>query len=323
MTAEVIEFNRPDATDPRIVGVSIEAKLQEWSLPYTYDPAFDITTLDHVDYTQVRDIAGRVDPEQADEYRRQMQNGAVFPPIVIMHGKLLVDGNTRVDAAMKLRGRDKTLPAFNVSFPSAPMARAFAASMNQRNGRRLSSLEAKNAALALIECGFAETVIALEVGYSRQQIGKWKSQQRFAEALDRAGQGDIAEQLTTTAQQELGVLKSDPVVVEAAKVIAAAHAPQTHVRELVKAVKATNSEAEALEAIAAVRGGWAVAGHPAKPQVPAGLRQFRMSVGKIVDSTAGDFVETDPARRDVSREQWRRLSVLAGEVLGIYEASGV
>lgn len=316
--ADIIEFHRPDATDPRIVGVSIEAKLQEWGLSYDYEPAYDLGQLEIADYTQVRKSEGRIDPEQADEYKRQMENGAVFPPIVVMRGNILVDGNTRVTALNKLRGKDKTTPAFVVAFPTAAMARAFAASMNQRNGRRLSTDEAKTAALALIESGFSEQAISLEIGYSRTQVGKWKSQQRFAEACERAGQADIVEGLTTTTQQELGTLSSDPVLVEAAKTVAHAHAPGAHVRELVKAVKATHSEAEAFDAIGKVKSGWNVAGQPAKPQVSKGLRAFRMSVGNLVDSSPADFIEVDQARREVAMEQWRSLGVLVSEVLHLY-----
>lgn len=323
MTAELIEFTIPDAADPRIVGVSVEAKLRDWNLDYAYDPAFDLAAIEHADYTQVRAAEGRVDPAQVDEYKRQMDNGAVFPPIVVMQGNILIDGNTRVEAIRKLRGKNKTFPAFVVHFPTAAMARAFAASMNQRNGRRLSTGEAKEAALALVECGFADEAISLEVGYSRTQIGKWKSQQRLVEALERAGRADLATPLTQTAQQELGALKSDPVVVEAAKAIVNSNAPAGSVRELVKAVKATNSEAEALDTIEKVRAGWAVSGQPARPQVSPGLRQFRMAVSKIIDSAPADLVEPVAERRNVAAEQWRRLANMANDVVRLYEASGV
>lgn len=320
-TIDIADFISPDSTDPRILGVPIEAKLQEWNIPYTYVADYSIDLLQVIESAQVREGEHRVNDEQAEEYRQQMDAGAIFPPIVVMDPVILIDGNTRIAALRRMRGKGKTFPAFVATFPTTALARAFAASMNQRNGRRLTTSEAKDAALALLDAGYAEGSVSLEIGYSRTQVGKWKNQQKFASAARRANRVSLTEELPTRAQESLGQIASDPVAMEAAQAIIESGAKGRQVTEIVRAAKGGHSEAEALNAIAATVKELSPSGPPPhKPQVTPALKTFRMVAGQLLKfvDVPSDFVEFDVDRRPVVVEQWRALGVLAGEVLRAY-----
>lgn len=322
-TAAVIEFHQPDATDPRVLGVLVEAKLQEWNIPYEYVPAFQLDQLEVVEVAQVRTAEHRVHAEQVEEYRHHMESGAVFPPLVVMGPNMLIDGNTRKTAAEKARPRIRTLPAFVARFPSTALARAFAAAMNQKNGRRLSTDEARAAALALLEAGYTEESVALEVGYSRTQVGKWKVEQAFAERSRRVGIPQAIDEIARPQQHQIGQIKSDPVFAEIVRTVQDIRPPAKEITAMVRAAKESNSEAEALQHIADLRAEMAPAGPPPhRPAVSPALRAWRMTSASLLkfDSNPMDFLEQDEERRATSVEMWRRLQDLSGHVLRAYGA---
>lgn len=315
----VIEFRTPDAHDPRVLGVLAEAKLQEWNISYEYVPALDVTGLEVVEVAQVRSAEHRFHNDQVEEYRQHMTAGAVFPPIVIMAPNMLIDGNTRLAAARK--ARIKTMPAFVARFPSTGLARAFAASMNQTNGRRLAPDEARGAALALLEAGHTEESVALAVGYSRTQVGKWKTEQAFVDRARRVSMPQAVEQVSRNQQQQIGQIRSDPVFAEVVRTVTDLRPAAKDVTSMVHIAKEANSEAEALQKLTEFRTDIQPAGPPPhRPSVSPALRAWRMAGTQVLkfDGNPLDFLEVDETRRSTAVESWRRMQQLANAVLAAY-----
>lgn len=317
----VTAFAMPDPQDPRILGVLIEAKLQNWNIAYDYLPAFDLDQLEVVEVAQVRFAEHRINPAQVEEYRQQMLNGATFPPLVVMHPNIVVDGNTRRSAAMK--ARIKTMPAFIARFPSTALARAFAAAVNQTGGRRLAADEARASAQALLEANYTEEAVALEIGYSRTQVGKWKTEMAFAERARQTGIAHAVDEVKRAQQHQLGQIKSHPVFAEATRVVMDLNPTNKDVADLVKIAKEAHSDADGLQKIAEARASLAPAGPPPhRPSVSPALAAWRRCAPQILghDHNPLDFIEVDPDRRVAAVEMWRQIRALSDGVLAGYGA---
>lgn len=314
-------FEMPDPQDPRILGVLIEAKLQAWNITYEYVPAFNLDDLAVVELAQVRFAEHRINPAQVEEYRQQMIAGATFPPLVVMEPNIVVDGNTRRTAAMK--SRVKTLPAFVARFPSTALARAFAAAVNQTGGRRLAADEARSSAQALLEAGYTEEAVSLEIGYSRTQVGKWKTEMAFADRARRTGIAHAIDDVKKAQQHQIGQLRSDPVFAEVARTVIELNPPAKDITELVKVAKEAHSDADALQKIAEARSALTPAGPPPhRPAVSSALASWRRCAPQILghDHNPLDFLEVDPDRRNTAVEMWRQMRSLADGVLAGYGA---
>ena len=191
--------------DPRTRGVQIEAKFVDWNVPYRYNPKLPIGNVRVVESAQIRSIEHMVDTAQVERYMAQMDNGAVFPPIVLMGDTLLLDGNTRLAAARKLRR--KTIPVFHGEFPNSDVGRAFAASLNQQNGRSLSTEEAHAAAMSLLAYGYPEETVAREIGYSRTAINHWRKEKEYQDRATATLVADKAAGVTKIDQRKLADIK--------------------------------------------------------------------------------------------------------------------
>lgn len=249
-----LDFTLPAEIDPRLAGIQIEAKLRDWALSYEYVAEFDLDKLRVVDWTQVRDAGHRLNKDTLAEFRTQMSQGAVFPPIVIMEPDVLADGNHRVSVAKTLRR--KTIPAFVVKFSSVDLATSFTAAVNQMGGQRLSSKEAYQAAVTMMNRGMADEAIAREVGRSPSHVRDMRRKNDFEqrtaampEIVKLMQQAPIPEK----AQMKLAAIKHDAPLAEVIKVVAETRAPAQVVSELVEAATSARSDADAITAIRAKR----------------------------------------------------------------------
>src|SRR5258707_1224478 len=111
---------------------------------------------------------------RVEEYTQQTRNGAVFPPILIRKPNILIDGNTRLAAAKRV-GR-KTFPAIVVEIDSPERAKILAAAVNQMGGERLTSGEAHEASLLMMQQGYPDLAIARELGRDMSQGRRWRIQ---------------------------------------------------------------------------------------------------------------------------------------------------
>jgi len=313
----------PTEIDPRLAGIQIEAKLRDWNLSYQYVPDFAIDTIRVVDWTQVRDSAHYADKDTLAEFRTQMGQGAVYPPIIIMDPDVLVDGNHRVSAAKGLHR--KTFPAFVVKFNSVDLAKSFSAAMNQLNGRRLTSREAYQAATTMMARGMADEAIAREVGRSPSHVRDMRRKNDFEQRT--AAMPEIAKLMQQTpipekAQMKLATIKHDPALAEAVKVVAEIRAPAQTVSEIVEAAASARSDADAIIAIRAKRAELAPSGPPPhRVIVPQSVKNCRMWLGGILkfreNATALLDTQSDETRAK-ALGQWQQVRALADELIGLY-----
>lgn len=310
-----------EAIDPRMAGIQIEAMLRDWNLTYEYNPEFPLDEICVVDWTQVRSAEHIADKETLAEFRTQMTQGAVYPPIVIMDPDTLVDGNHRVAAAKGLRR--KVFPAFIVQFNSVDLAKTFGAAANQRNGRRLTSQEAFEAAITMMTRGMADEAIAREIGRSVTMVREMRKRNEFAaRAASIPEIAKIAEVIPEKARIKLAQISHDPAFAEAVKVIAETRAPAKTVSEIVEAATSARTDADAITAVRAKRAELAPAGPPPhRMTVPAEVRQATMALGgllKFAENPVSILDVASPERRTESLSKWQKIRDLADKVIDLY-----
>lgn len=310
---------------PRTAGLMVEAKLREWNLSYEYVEDFPVKDVRSVDWTQVRSGGNVFDGDTVGEFRTHMAHGAVFPPIVLMDN-VLVDGNHRFAAAKGLKR--KTIAAFTVKFNSVDLARAFAAAINQTNGRRLTNDEAANIAVTMRAQGMGDEAVAREIGRSVGFVQSTMRRSEFRRRSDNLPEiRRIMEEkpLPAKAQEKLVQIKHEPVFAEAVKLVSEVKAQPKTVAEIVEAANSSKSDADAITAIHAKRAELAPQGPgPNRVIVPEQVKLSKMNVGYLLKFKANAVALLDTALDDDGRKQWAErwalLGDLAAEMVKLYEA---
>jgi len=308
--------------DPRSAGIMIEALIRQWNLEYDYNPEFPLEELRVVDWTQVRDDAAIHDKETLAEFRTQMAQGAVYPPIVLMDPNVLVEGNHRVAAARGLRR--KTFAAFIVKFNSVDLAKSFGASTAQLSGRRLTSTEAFNAATTMMNRGMADDAIARSIGRSVTSVREMRRRNEFAERSARIPEiTKLAEGISEKARIKLAQIPHDAPFVEAVRVAAETRAPAKTVSEIVQVATAARTDADAVTAIRELlRKELAPAGPPPyRVVIPLEVKQARMHLGGLVKLAADPASLLDVASPDLRADamaKWAQVRDLAAAVIELY-----
>jgi ParB-like chromosome segregation protein Spo0J len=307
--------------DARRLAVQIEAKLLDWNIPYEYDPEMPIAEIRRVEAAQTRTLEHLADASQIERYTAQMEAGAVFPPILLLNRDLLLDGNTRLAAAKKLRR--KTIPAFHADFPNGELGRSFAAALNQQNGRPLSTEEAHRAALSLLSFGHTEESVAREIGYSRTAIGHWRKEKEFSERTKLTRTENKAAGISRIDQRKLADIKLSTPFAAVLDLVADVRPKTSLVTELVKAVQQAPSEADALEVVAKHRAEMVPAGPPPHRTAAAPeLQAVRRSLPQLVNAAHNPMLLLESAddRKHTSIDQWQIVKDLATRVLDLYSA---
>lgn len=314
------QVEAPEPIDSRRLGIQIEAKLAEWHLSYKYVRRLPLRDLRVADWIQVRESEHIADKDSLSEFIVQMKEGAIYPPIVVMHPNTLVDGNHRFNAAKHLRFND--LPAYIVEFPTVDMAKAFAAAMNQVNGRRLTNEEAFQSAETMFAMGLDDQAIAREVGRTQDAVRDMRRRKDFEIRAKQLGIDERAEPITNTQRAKLARISHNPVFAKAVEVVGEAKLGAKTVNQIVKAAESASSDADAIDAIEQIRTELAVAGPPpTRVTVPPAVKQTRLHLGGLLKFEQNplevlDLV--DETHRHDAIDKWTRLSAMAHTVLEAY-----
>src|SRR4051794_10474888 len=110
-----------------------------------------IDEIREVEGIQVRRIDHRAPKDQVTKYAVAMKNGATFPAIVLNDNLERIDGNTRVEAALKV-GRE-TIPAYICHGLTPLQARSLSVELNQSNGLPMSNDEIRNFIVGAVKEG--------------------------------------------------------------------------------------------------------------------------------------------------------------------------
>jgi hypothetical protein len=136
-------------------------------LSYTYDPQFDISLLDLKHRrVQVRDSDNYAPKDNVKQYAQAMAAGSEFPAIIVTSDLWAVDCNTRVSACRSLGINIFPALVLNEQFETGSVEtrakiKILAATVNHKNGQRLTTAEAR-----------AHVGVCLNFGMKVQEIEK-------------------------------------------------------------------------------------------------------------------------------------------------------
>jgi ParB-like chromosome segregation protein Spo0J len=296
-----------------------EAIFDNWRLAYRLDPSFPIEKIEDGATQQVRDQANRANRQYVEEYFQQHEAGAVFPPIVLRDTNFsLIDGNTR--RAMWIKAKRPTVPVYLVSLPSADLARALGAQLNQIAGVRLTPDESARQALAMMEEGtFDDQQIARIVGRSRTQITRWRQEREFTARAERCGVSDMAKRVPDAQRRILSKVVQVKPFTELTRLAGSRKVQNSDLNALVDKVLAAESEEAALDAVT-------IAGAEMHPIGPDGravasnpkAKRMRMVLPQVLNlAPAEEFYEPEKAVAD--RAMWLQIKIAAESALAMYE----
>ncbi len=289
---------------------ALEAKLIEWGLTYSVELELPIADIVVSDDNQIRST-GRAPKDRVDEYRMQMQAGTIFPPILIRTpGNILIDGNTRIEAAKKV-GR-RTMPVLLVDTKTEAMHKILAASVNQMGGQRLTPEDAHAAAQLMLRLEYTDAAISRETGRDQSQVRKWRTQE---DVLKRAAALDIdLTDVTRTTIETLADIRLEQPFIEAAKLFTEIRPKPKESREIVGQVVQAASEEAAIQVVTDLRAEMEVAGPPPKGRNrETGLAHA--AIGNLVKFEGRPSAAFDPAKREQEMELWRRLEKVVASVI--------
>lgn len=296
-----------------------EAKFQEWNLEFRFEPAFPVDAIRVADWAQVR-RPGHIAPEdEAEEYRQQMANGALFPPVVLMAPETLIDGNTRLKAIKRLHR--KTIAVYLVELASVPMAKSLAGALNNMGGKRLSAEEAADAAKVMMDMNFTDENIAREIGRSVEQVRRIRNQIEFGERSKRLNLEKTAEQVSPDNRVRLNSIKHDPPLAAMIDFVADLAPPKKTVSDLLKQVNEANSDTDAITIIEAAKRDLRPAGPPPRRvTVTQDVQQMTMHLAGLLKYRNNASAIFDPRedKREERAQQWQELIELGKQMLEMY-----
>ena len=233
-------------------------EIERVGLKYQFVPLYDLTQLDKSRRVQVRESDHYAPATNVRQYAEAMRGGAEFPPIVVSSDAYIIDANTRIEAAKVIR--QPTLPALVITAPfetgsaeTKAKYRALAATLNQLGGQRLTTAEAKDAAIVLLELGWTIANISRALGLSQQIANRLKKE---AAARARMGQLGIippkAEYLAICGATALLNLNDEPYR-RMVLLIADANLSHREAMEITNRLAKAGSDAAALDILTQYR----------------------------------------------------------------------
>jgi len=295
------------------------AEIERLGLKYTEESQYDLSTLSFERRVQVRETGHYAPKEQVDRYAVQMGHSK-FPPIIVTADRWIVDGNTRVGAALK-RG-DRFFPAvvLNAEWDKAtPQQReelyALGATLNAANGNPLTAAERRESVRHLLALGWTEAHIERVAGIKpsdtkrvkrdlaaerrAEQVGLEVTNPEDGRVIRNGGTGYVTGAAKRALGQQNAVELHDEPFLELAKLAADAGLGAAEVTEFARAAKQASSDAEALRVLAEARtemGDRIRQREMTGTAKPAPSRQLRQALGNILRHAGNEsaVVEHNP-----------------------------
>ncbi len=224
-----------------------ETILSERHIAYSFEPNLAVDAIQTPEGHQVRLIEHRAPRDLVNTYAVQMRQGAVFPAIVMTNSFEVIDGNTRLVAAMKCRA--KSIPAYVCAAMSSPELRSLSIELNQLHGQRMTSGEIRNFVLGCERSGVAvePATCARITGAKASAIARWVTIEHCraraaAHGLSIDGMSDAAIVAVATA-------RLDGVFVELVAAATNARASASRLRAIASEANSATSEAEAVAVV--------------------------------------------------------------------------
>src|SRR4051812_34725425 len=230
------------------VSQQVEQMLAAREIDYDFEPNVRISEIHpDVEGNQVRFREHRATKDQVQKYATAMKHGAEFPAIVLNDSHDLIDGNTRLAAALR-NGHD-TIAAY-ICHGTTPLEnRSLSVELNQSNGQSMTDAEIRGFIEGAVREGQQPEIKTLSrmTGVRETKIARWIAETQFRARATREGITTAqVEVLPDSTRAALNVTRLAPVFTELTKLAAEARVPANDVKKVVTAVNSASSEAEAL-----------------------------------------------------------------------------
>ena len=309
-------------------GAEVEEWLKRRGARYLRCVALPIELFDERASRQNQARGQAVVQEAVDRYTVMWKQGRIPPPVVAYRpGEtmrfVMIDGNQRLASGKKASATH--LPTFILA-PDTPseLIQLLTVEANSGSSEPVALAWRIKQAYALNDNGWTEEQACEAAVITVSQLRHYKSLMATDERA-RALNIQRFTSLSDTNRHKLGQIKSDPVLTQATRVAIECAMTTEDVKDLVRAVKATGSEAEAFSKIAQVEEDQKIlaAQKRALNQRSNAIRNVQQSlvtgIGKVVKVDIGSLLQN--VKTDFERQQlWDRLQECADKVLEIQAA---
>lgn len=279
----------------------IETKLSERKVDYEFEPNFRIADIQDAEGYQVRRIEHRAPKDRVDRYATAMKHGAQFPAVLLNERHDLIDGNTRLAAAIKCSF--DTIPAYILHGVTALEARSLSVELNQANGLAMEEDEIRAFIVEAIDGGQQPEVksLARMTGVKDTKIARWIAETKFRTRAKSASIDErLVEVLPESTRVALQATHLAPVFESLTTLAGESRMPAAEAKKLVGQVNAAPSQAEALAIVSAERDARA-------DQIRAVASGFKLNkrrsigsaqhIGALLGFDVDDLLDVDPERQ--------------------------
>lgn len=232
----------------------IEQMLISRKIDFDFQPNVRIEEIRVAEGYQVRRIEHRAPKDQVAKYATAMSHGATFPAIVLNDLMERIDGNTRLEAAIK--NGHETIAAYICHGLTPLHARSLSVELNQSNGLAMTDEEIREFVAGAVEEGEHPDIktLARMTGVKEAKITRWIAETQFQARAERMGiEDNIVDLLPPSTRAALHVTRLAPVFEKLTELAAEARIPAVEVKKLVAQVNGATSQTEALEIVEAER----------------------------------------------------------------------
>lgn len=295
--------------------LALEAELDDAHIVWVYEPDLALADIDiSKSLANQARIGEPLIEDVVERYRADYERGDRFPPILCRRtgprAKLIVLGGNHRRAAASAAGRTSH-PAYIVECTD-PAALTIMYGDNRRHGMPPSKLERCAQGAHLIDNGWTQAEAAAAVGVSQPSLSNYLNVSRTSRRARMLDLGPVFDQLPNQAKEALARVGADPVFVEAVKVTASAKLTGPETAELVKRIRGTRSEADALRLVGnaheihrdRIQNAKAKGRHGGKNSVTS-YAKLNSALVEILDIPADTVVAPDPASGKRMRERLR------------------
>jgi ParB-like chromosome segregation protein Spo0J len=199
------------------VDIQLERELEQMHIEFERVPDMSLDLIDRRGGAQVRLHPEKAPPENVERYVAQMAQYAIFPAIVVQADPgaprerfFMVDGNTRFEAAKRLRYT--TFPAYVLHARDFSTCREIGVLLNNRAGEALSKDETLRWVKEALSLGMPQARITRISGMSVKSVRKLEGNLKFAERvaqqkievpdrdINSTARAEIAQQLPQDSQ---------------------------------------------------------------------------------------------------------------------------
>ncbi len=173
---------------------------QIWKTGLTADLVEGVKTPDGTKTSQIRGEEHLAPPHKVAQYKTDMMNGDVFAPIIITRDGYVVDGNTRLQAYLKLDTKTVTVFRLHVDYATATPAQLrklekLGAGMNGMNGAGMPKKRIEELIMRWYSPGDTPRKVAEELHFPEQAVRRVFKVQEGRKWLTRIGITDEDQQL--------------------------------------------------------------------------------------------------------------------------------